>query len=266
MAFLLGLVSNVLANVVFWLGLGAMVWLVASIARRRFVDFFGLSRDGQITVHLSNLWDPASTAGPAGYTISRHEFQVTQSVSRLFGSASMRLPEMARGLVDGLWLRQIPQPDVAISPVNVSQVSIATSSIIIGGATRNTARALFVDSALPFIGFDTEERSLRRYSGQKAVSRVEIFRGFRAGEKVDSSLNPAIVEKIYDGTRGITLFFCLGARGDTTWAAAEYLVRNWAELRREFGNREFALCLGFPAGTSYLDHYVEPRRLANVTG
>ena len=266
MAFLLGLVSNVLANVVFWLGLGALVWLVASIARRRFVDFFGLGRDGQITVHLSNLWDPASTAGPVGYTISRHEFQVTRTVNQLFGSASMRLPEMARGLVDGLWLRQIPQPDVVISPADGSQVSIATSSIIVGGATRNAARALYVDSALPFIGFDTEERSLRKHSGQKNVSRVQIFRGFRAGENIDSSLNPAILEKIHDGTRGITLFFCLGARGDTTWAAAEYLVRNWAELRREFGDREFALCLGFPAGASYLDHYVEPRRLATVTG
>jgi len=264
--FVLNLATNLLANVVFWLGLGVTVWLGARLIRRRFFRFFGLRRDGQFTVHLSNLWDPASRGNTAGYTISMHELRATQSGEQLFGSATMRMPEAVRGLVDSVWLRQISRPELVVSPLDPSKVSLATSSIVVGGASRNVIRATYFDSAMLFLGSEDEEIGKRSYDSHLAGFPVRVYRGQRAGEEIRTSLNPAILEKIYDASRDITLFFCLGLRGDGSWAAVEYLVRNWMVLRREFGDRDFALCLGFPASSTYLERYVEPARLAVVVG
>jgi hypothetical protein len=110
MGFFLGLVSNVAANLVFWALLGAIFWAITvTVARRfsRFSRFFGLARASSVAVVVSNLWTPrASFSGRAvGYTISLHELWAAQSVDRLFSSASLRMPELVRGLVDALWLR-----------------------------------------------------------------------------------------------------------------------------------------------------------------
>jgi len=60
----------------------------------------------------------------------------------------------------------------------------------------------------------------------------------------------------------LPLFFCLGARGDSSWAAAEYLVRNWKRLSGEFGDEDFVACLGFPQTEKYMNEYREPLRLS----
>jgi hypothetical protein len=42
MAFVLGITSNVLANLVFWLLLGVTFWAASKVAARRFLRFFVL--------------------------------------------------------------------------------------------------------------------------------------------------------------------------------------------------------------------------------
>lgn len=74
-----------------------------------------------------------------------------------------------------------------------------------------------------------------------------------------------MVEKIHDTARGTTVVFCLGRRGDTTRAATEYLARNWRSLQREFGDRPFALGLGF-RDLGYEYDYHPPRRLLTLRG
>jgi hypothetical protein len=51
-------------------------------------------------------------------------------------------------------------------------------------------------------------------------------------------------------------------RADTSWAATEYLIRNWKHLAAEFGDSNFVVCLGFPETEEYLDAYKEPLRLS----
>jgi len=65
-----------------------------------------------------------------------------------------------------------------------------------------------------------------------------------------------------DPDRGTTIFFCLGIRGDGSWAATEYLIRNWKRLAADFGDSDFVVCLGFPKTENYLDDYKEPLRLS----
>src|SRR5689334_16545320 len=105
MGFILGLASNVAANVVFWALLGIFFWALTTTVARRFSRFFGLGRVNGVTVFVSNLWSPTAsmTGKTVGYAISMHELWAAQSVDRLFSSASLRLPDLVRGLVDALW-------------------------------------------------------------------------------------------------------------------------------------------------------------------
>lgn len=263
----MGALSNVFANMVFWLGLGVAAWSATAVSRRRFLYFFGLRRGAEtLTVYLSNLWSQETSSRPVGYSISMHEFKAAQCVGRLFGDAPLRLPEMVRGLIDEVWIRRVVQPNVEVSSIDPTQVSFSNSALVIGSATRNSVRAAFVDNGLPVMVFDAEHRGVRSYRSAGQNRGVKISRGARRGQAVPDDLNLAVLEKIYDSDRGVTVFFCIGARGDTSWAVTEYLVRNWAPLLREFGDQNFALCLGFPAGDSYLEHYVEPRRLVTIPG
>ncbi len=67
---LLDIATNVIANVVFWLGLGFAVAAMARIAQRRFRRFFGLHTNQQLVVCLSNLWTTATSSRPRGYAVS----------------------------------------------------------------------------------------------------------------------------------------------------------------------------------------------------
>jgi hypothetical protein len=88
-----------------------------------------------------------------------------------------------------------------------------------------------------------------------------ITRGEEKGEYPVGDVNLAVVEKCHDPERGTTIFFCLGIRGDASWAATEYLVRNWRRLAAEYDDRDFVACLGFPKTEKYLDDYREPINL-----
>jgi hypothetical protein len=88
-----------------------------------------------------------------------------------------------------------------------------------------------------------------------------VTRGEDKGEYPLGDVNPAIVEKCRDPERGTTVFFCLGIRGDGSWAATEYLIRNWKHLAAEFDDRDFVVCLGFPKTEKHLEDYKEPIRL-----
>ena len=58
MSFFIGTLSNVLANLVFWVLLGLAFWSAGAIVARRFSQFFGLSNARNINIYLSNLYKP----------------------------------------------------------------------------------------------------------------------------------------------------------------------------------------------------------------
>ena len=79
MAFFLGIASNVLANLIFWLLLGVTFWMVSRVVIRRFLRFFGLARVNRMGIYLSNLWNPQAslTGRTVGYTVTRGEDKVS---------------------------------------------------------------------------------------------------------------------------------------------------------------------------------------------
>jgi hypothetical protein len=81
---------------------------------------------------------------------------------------------------------------------------------------------------------------------------------------VQSEQGIAVVEKVIVPGRRCAIFFCHGARADGSWVAAEYLVRNWRNLEREFHNDPFVVCLSFPRQDDFIEEYAEPSILARV--
>ena len=264
---LLEIATNVIANIVFWLGLGLAVAGLARIAQRRFRGFFGLRANQQLIVCLSNLWTETASGRPRGYSVSLHELRASEAVTRLFGSASFRLPDLVRGLVDAIYLgryRYDFHSTVSPAPTENPQqfAGLGSNLIVTGAATRNRIRRLYLDENLLSLRMSNERPDRLPSEGRY----VEVLNGPDHGHQIRSdALELAVVEKAYDAVRGTTVLFCLGHQGDTTWAATEYLVRNWRSLRREFGDGPFAICLGFP-DPSYRYEYHPPRRLLTLRG
>jgi hypothetical protein len=255
MGFILGVVSSIVANLVFWVGLGAVFWAAGSVVARRFSRFFGLTRIGQVGIYLSNLSDK-----PAGATISLHELRAAQSVDRLFGSSPLRLPDLVRGLVDALWLRQKVRVTIEVSPVSGAAVR-DRNLLIVGSAARNPVRAQYVRAGLPTAILAGEGRAVPG-TALTDKTRVTVRRDGTDSDIRFKEVNLAVVEKCHDPDRGTMIFFCLGVRGDGSWAATEYLVRNWKRLDAEFGSGDFVVCLGFPQTETYMEDYQQPLRLS----
>ena len=264
MSFVLGIVSNILANLVFWLLLGASFWIASRVVVRRFFRFFGLDRTSSIGVYLSNLWtpQPSQTGRTVGYSISLHELRAAQAVEKLFGSAPLRLPEVVRGLVDALWLRQQLQYSTDVSPLKAIDADLDRNLIVVGGSARNSIRARYVQAQIPNAILTGEDQVPINWAAIKSAQSITIMRGGSKSEISLADTNLAVVEKCHDPERETVIFFCLGMRADTSWAAAEYLIRNWKHLAAEFGDSNFVVCLGFPKTEEYLDAYKEPLRLS----
>jgi hypothetical protein len=144
---LLDIATNVIANIVFWLGLGLVVAAMARVAQRRFRRFFGLHTNQQLAVCLSNLWTTVTSSRPRGYTVSLHELRASEAITRLFGSASFRLPDLVRGLVDAIYLgrhqydfHSTVSPSPTDDPKHFSELSC--NLVVVGGASRNNVRRL----------------------------------------------------------------------------------------------------------------------------
>lgn len=217
----------------------------------------------RIAIYLSNLWTPIRSSRPEGYMISLHELRAGQSVDKLFASAPLRLPDLVRGLVDSLWLRAHVECTTEVCPLSAEDADLDRNLIIVGSSARNSVRARYVQAAVPtaiITGEDTDPGTSYR------ETTITIFRSGSRGEVKLADANLAIVEKCRDPERGTVLFFCLGPRADSSWGATEYLVRNWQRLSREFRDRDFVICLGFPNSEKYMEEYKEPLRLSVGSG
>ena len=266
--FLIDVITNVVANIVFWIWLGLTFAAYGKIVQERFRNFFGLTKELRLTICLSNLWSQTSSPqrdiGRARYYIGLNELKASQSILTLFGTSRFRLPDMVRGLVDTMWSSSIRNVDTIVSdPLghkgNEVQSSPAGSLVVVGGSSFNLRRRTFVQLELPAMVFSDE---LPEQDHQKAGPRAVIVRrGPGAGDCIESELALGILEKCRDASTGGVIFFCNGSGGDISRAVAEFLTRNWRLLQRKYGEKSFAICLGFPRTGSHLEFYVNPVQL-----
>lgn len=263
---LLDVLSNIVANLLFWVILGVVFWSVSKAGRRRFVTFFGFRAQSTIDIYVSNKWDPVTSERPKGFSLALHESMAAQAAARLIQSSQLRAPEIVRGLIDGIWLNSALNSTTIVTPA-VGEVSphVGGPAVVIGSAVRNSLRRLYIGAELPRAALSYERTPAPADNWDTGASSIEIRH--RSGDRhvVNADMQLMIIEKVRDTERGAVLFFCLGSRGDTSWLAVEYLCRNWKILEREFGVNDFVVCLGLPNVYDYRTKYEQPLRLAAMS-
>lgn len=266
MSLLENVLSSVIANFVFWIGLGVAFAIALRAGQRRLRRFFGLANGKTLHICLSNLWNPtvlpASRVGKARYLIGLNELEASRAIDSLFTTANFRLPDMVRGLVDSMWSSNTKRAETSIAPPiggpGGEYEYLDEPLIVIGGARWNSVRRHFIATNELSMQFSSEEApSVPATPGVPPV--VQVKRGVGAGDISHDRLALAVLEKRRTGTARSVTFFCTGARGDLSRATTEYLIRNWRKLYHEFREDDFALCLGFPnEADGSLSKYVDP--------
>ncbi|WP_157119821.1 hypothetical protein [Nocardia xishanensis] len=266
MSFVLAVATNLVANIAFWFALGLAFLAGSRTVERRMVRFFGLGNSRRVSVYLSNAAEPTPRSdGRPRLALAFHEFQAIQSVNKLFGAAPLRLPEIARGLVDGLWLRRPIQHLAEVSPPTTDGAQLSDSCIVVGSSARNVIRRYGVERQLVRATLDAELRLGEAWytAGDEVTVAVRLD-----GDNVQhirARKNLALIEKVHRRGEDAVNFFCVGVRGDSSWAAVEYLVRNWKRLATEFGDQDFVVVLGVPWNEgAYFTEYPEPSRVASI--
>ncbi|MGY5309599.1 hypothetical protein [Nocardia gipuzkoensis] len=266
MEFLLEVSTNLVANLAFWLALGVGFVVAGRTVERRLIRFFGLRNRRRMQVYLSNAANPTPRAdGRPRLALAFHEFQAIESVNKLFGTAPLRLPELARGLVDGMWSRRPISFQVEVSPTSTDGAHLSDSCVVIGSSARNSIRRYAVDHKMVKATLEAENRS----DGPWYTAGDEVTIAVRLDgdnvQHITATKNLAVIEKVHGSDGDVANFFCVGVRGDSSWAAVEYLVRNWKSLAREFSDRDFIIVLGIPWSDGiYFTEYPEPSRIATI--
>lgn len=260
MTFSASVLGSLLASIIFWLGLGGLFWLLTWMTEKRLRRFFGLHRSRVVEVHLSNtsLNDPP-TSDRRGIrrTLSLHESWAGAAVTQMFQRAPMRMSEMARGLVDALWLRDMIQTRIQVGEGDPSED--CECLIVVGGTTRNLTRRKLVESESVRAAMDWEWSGTHASSDQS--HQVVIKSVGTQVHDVSPGHLPALIERRRNDL-GQTVISCVGQRADGTWLALEFLLRTWRSLDEEFGDRDFVLVLSTPDATPMPTDYIAPKVLA----
>lgn len=152
-----------------------------------------------------------------GYSISLHESMAAQAIASLVGSSQLRAPEIARGLVDGIWLSTTLNSVTTVTDaINETSPHAGGPAITIGAADRNSLRRRYIRAGLPRATFSYERADGRLPTGATKNRAIEVQH--RSGNRlvIDAQMHLAVIEKFQDAERAATRFFCFGEKGDST--------------------------------------------------
>ena len=238
-SFIIDILSNIIANIVFWLAGGLTVAFVVGRKRRKLVAFFGLGKQNRLLVYMTSrpVYQPFNERG-----VPSEEFQLVPTISSLFLSGQLGpVPEAFSGLIDSFWLIKRPSIEFLASPQDAEEIRFA-NTICVGGPAYNAATAYYSKACSPYFALSYERKEWR----------VRILRGSKAGESIiaDEGWDLGILNKCYDVEHGSTIFIVAGMGINGTIAAAEHLVANWQTLQAAYKAQEFGLYLRCPYRTS----------------
>lgn len=270
-SFWSGVASNVLANLLFWGGGGALVWLGILVGRRRkLARFFGLRNGTSYTVYLSGYLIEKYAVkdrdgvprGHQGLAIPEYEFQSIPVLNRVLSVANSPIvPDLFRGLIDGLWLLSLPTVQYVPSPQTFTDTPIS-SVLCIGGPKFNAVTEYFLRTrgALFFTQF--KDPDSKRW-------RIVVNTGSRKDEVIGADLpktevDVGYVQRLVDTESGAVVFLLAGLGVNGTRAAAHYLEANWLKLYARFGNRDFGVVFKCPDVRVDLDGYLKITELLTL--
>jgi len=252
------ILSNLLANIIFWIFGGIIFGLVISIRRIRLNRFFGIKFGQPLLIYLSThpieneIFKHRTEIENSVDTelISKSEVQVVTLFSELFSSQPFeRIADAFAGIVDTLWL--IGRPEIKFVPSPLSEEELEFSSTICLGAHEfNTATEYYFYKHNPYIIME------RKNPDDRINIIVRINKGDRKGEIItrtnhhgdnEKNWDLGIIVKLFDEEHGNTIFIVAGLEEMGTLSAADYLVENWRVFQKIYNNSEFGICIRCPS-------------------
>jgi len=255
---MLGLGSDVLANILAVVIIGVLGWIFSVLLRLPFVyrkrrqlfHFLGITQHcPKFIAYLSTVFVqpggsldfrgiPRTFAGPA---VPAAELSTIEPVARLFNDPLLdSLPTPIRSWLGNKvhWSFQNISPLFLASPQDRNQVEPG-NILTVGSQYYNSAGNLYTATCSPILNMEQVSQSMviRVKQGPR---QGEIFQQ-RPGQADDL----AIVEKLHDSATESTVFIAAGLGVVGTMGAVHYLVDNWEKLRKDFNTKPFALCLRF---------------------
>jgi hypothetical protein len=207
--------------------------------------FFGFDRNKKLNIYISTLFIVSPSSGTVthqgqvinftGPVIPEYEFKMIPIFSSLFN-----LITTGDSLVSALVNRWI-LGDVDINYPNAPQSLNAIqfcNFICVGGPAANSLTDYYVNQRkITELGFNSENKGIEIKKGENAGKIIGAD-----GEQFDYG----ILEKVYDKQNGNIIFVAAGLGFAGTMAAANYLVREWKTLAKNYGDACFTICLKTP--------------------
>lgn len=244
-------IASLIANGIFWILLGMLVWFSYVLpVRRRFEKFFGLNNSTSVNIYLSNLWDPTKSSPKWGNIIAGQELDAARIINNALASASPGIPEMVRGFVDNIWLKDKFNISIKVSPEKFENALSSNNLILIGATTKNSARRHFIKEEILKAKIDGEDviPPVNIHSNPLFKKIIILKKGKPAEIVPGNSCNPAIIERVHlqsqNNTDGQVLFSCVGLKAEDSRVAVEFLAKNWRNIQKKTKNHDhFAIGL-----------------------
>ena len=244
-------VSSLVANAIFWILLGVIVWFSYVLpVRRKFEKFFGLNNNTSVNIYLSNLWDPTKSNSKWGKIISGQELDGARTINNALSSASPGIPEIVRGFVDNIWLKDKFNISIEVSPEKYENTILNNNFIVIGATTKNSVRWYFLKESILKVKIDGEDKMSSANLHSNPLSKKIIIHKKVKPAKITpgNDYNPAIIERVLipsqNNKNGQVLFSCMGLKAKDSRTAVEFLATQWKHIQKKTeGHKHFAICL-----------------------
>lgn len=230
--------NNLVADLLVVLLSFVILLLLSTPKRNRLFAFFGFKINPNLVFYLSRIGvvqginRDGQTDAFSGAAVPHYEFEaIPKAIGTLnsitsSGSVANRLVNAILGYRARIEFLTAPEYSSGIEHANL---------VVIGGPAYNVATNEYLSSSVPLLQF-AENGGITVQRGQHKG------RTFQTTKQDDM----AILERVYDSHKNITVFIVAGANVNGTRGALEYLLDNWEGLYQKHATRPFAVCLRFP--------------------
>lgn len=258
---MLGLGSNVLAEILAAIIVAFFMWMFSILLRlpfvfrkrRRLLQFFGITKEcPRLILYLSMVvvrpfgsqnfrGEVRSFAEPVVPVVPAVELSTIVPVADLFREPLLdELPAFIRTWLGNKVHWSFDKISLIFSASPYERSLVERGSIIaVGDPHYNSAADLYTETCNPFLKMVQ--------TGPSTV--VTVNRGVRRGDvfqpRQDYMDDLAIVEKLQDTATKSTVLIAGGSGAFGTVGAVRFIVDKWEKLRADFGSEPFAICLRF---------------------
>jgi len=215
------------------------ILFVIVFKKRKLLNFFGLNKQDKLSVYFSTLSIPSGAANShnlkgisfQGLVIPEYEYKMIPFFSNLFSPINLG-ESVLKGVMNKLFLGDITISYLS-SPLTFNSVN-SNNIISLGGPGSNIIAFNFMNNGKTWLKF------------ANGNSAIEIAKGHTKGKLIGVATPQddfGILEKIFDSKNNRFIFFAAGINYSATVGAAYYLAMNWEKIHKEYGNKEFSLCL-----------------------